>query len=179
MKPVKKRSEIGLLVLYELELVLLFEQDLKMFRMISSLFLVAMFVAVQSSPTPAPKDLMSSLLSVDRDEDMPTIGFQRSFGDLPNLLYTIKLQFREILEELFTQVISYILSVLQQLKVNLLRKLGLVTLADVTEGVLNFVTDLVVEPVIEDEPHYEPVRGTIQSSYNQRPFSLASLLSEK
>ncbi|CAG9787715.1 unnamed protein product [Diatraea saccharalis] len=147
----------------------------------ASLLLVLVFVSVQSSPTPSTKDIISSLISFDRNEDMPTIEYERTFSDLPNVLYTIKLQFKEILEELFTQVFTYILSVMKQLKLKLLRNLGFITLADIAEGVMNLISNLIVEPVVEVENEYMPIRmsPSLQTRYDRKRFSVASTRDEE
>lgn len=151
-----------------------------MFRS-SLLFFLTLWLSTQGSPTPSPaipKDL--SYLSIDSGEEMPEIDnyHTKQFGELRTVLGTIKMQFREIIEELLLQVLNYIKEIMKQLKAKLLKKLGFYSLSDVLRVALDGLADFIYEPVPE---YYEPIRDPIpvEPSYSYRPFSLASLLGAK
>lgn len=156
-----------------------------MYRL-SLLFFVTMWLAAQGAPSVSPDPMLPKdlgyLSSMDSAEEMPEIDNFRTkqFGELRTVLSTIKLQFREIIEDLLSQLVNYIKDILKQLKLKLLKKLNLFSVSDVIRPVIDGLTDFVVEPVPEYyEPVREPVHIPIEPSYSYRPFSLASLLGAK
>lgn len=152
---------------------------------ISMLTLWYCFITVQGGPAPEPSPAPapepspkgSSYLSIDEDDEMPVLEDYRTkpLGELRTVLSTIKEQFREIIEDLMAQVLSYFIEILAQIKVRLLKKLARYSLSDVLEVIFDGFTDFIIEPVPD---YYETTRKPVSSSYGYRPFSLASLFAK-
>ncbi|KAL4716070.1 hypothetical protein ACJJTC_013847 [Scirpophaga incertulas] len=139
---------------------------------------VCLNFTAKASPQPISRDFLTSLLSVDANEDGAMSTEYQPFGDLGVVISAIKNQFREILREVLYQMVDYFVSVLRHLKLKLIRKLGTYTLADILNFTCDFVTDMLLTPVPQVQPvPFAPSKNNVVLPYDNDAALFSSLQS--